>query len=157
MKRLRSLASQSPALIISMAALFFSLGSGASYAATRVSDTHAVKPHGVHVTWTDLSLTNGWVSSQDEFNSGDPRYGANGSGVIYLSGSLHAPEADAIKSFAQLPRGNRPLHVLYLPIYTYLGALGSLAIEPNGKMYLAGGENTIAYSSLAGVSFPLGS
>ncbi len=156
MKRFRSLASQSPALIISMAALFFSLGSGASYAAVRVSDTHAVRPHGVHVTWTSLSLTNGWVSSQSEYNSGDPRYGANGTGVIYLSGSLHAPSADASKTFAQLPPGNRPSHQLWLPIYTNGGTEGSLIIATSGLMYLYGASTT-TYSSLAGVSFPLGS
>jgi len=45
---------------------------------------------------------------------------------------------------------------MYLTVYTYSGTMGLVEIEPNGTMYTyMGGAQQ--YTSLAGISFPLGS
>src|ERR1039458_3469509 len=117
MKRFRSIAAQSPALVISIAALFFSLGSGAGYAATlssqpatTVQGTHVVSAYGVAprtaTTWHTLSLLNGWHG--DSYDGGAPSYGVNGSGILYLRGSLDNSSSNTSETFAVLPPGNRP-------------------------------------------------
>jgi len=164
MKRFRSLAAQSPALVISIAALFFSLGSGAGYAATvaqhhsqpaasaHVVSTPAVLPQ-ARVAWTNFALLNGWVVGC--CSSGTPAWGVNGTGILYLRGAARTVGTNEL--LAVLPAGNRPSHYLYLPVYTDGSTEGSIEIWPNGDIY-AYGDTTpeFDYLSLNGISFVIG-
>lgn len=149
---IRSLLARSTALAVPALALTLSLGSAPAFAAA-AAPGHAARTASVPagVTFHSLTLLNGWVSSQGQFGTGSPRVGA-ANGVVYLAGSLHQPSGSN-GHFATLPAGYRPSHWLYLPVYSYAGAQGSLEITPAGKMYLFGGDTT-GYSSLAGISFP---
>jgi hypothetical protein len=104
-----------------------------------------------------LGLLNGWTSGQGRFRTGDPAYSVRG-GVVYLSGSLVQNTAGA-DMFATLPPGARPKHGLYVKVYTYGGSVGTLYIQPNGTMqaYSPNPNAARAYTSLAAISFPLGS
>lgn len=99
-----------------------------------------------------LALKNGWVSSESEYNTGDPSYSVS-NGVAYLSGSLHQPSGTN-QVFAVLPVAARPAHPLYLSVYTYSGTKGILEIFPNGTIAAYDGGSQ-QYTSLAGISFPL--
>ena len=152
MSRLRSIMAQSPAIVISVVALVFALGSGASYAAVRSAGASPQKA--ARVTFHTLKLLHGWRSSQSEYNSGSPSYGQQ-NGVVYLSGSLHRSGTKA-GDFAVLPKGSRPRHNLWITVYTLDGTSGTLQIDANGQMY-AGGTSATGYLSLAAVSFPVNS
>ena len=87
MGRLRSLITQSPAIVISILAVALSLGGGAyasthhgsagNYPPVRVSTapaaSHSVATTGV--TWTSLSLINGWASENSTFAERQPEGG----------------------------------------------------------------------------------
>jgi len=153
MSRLRSVTAQSPAILISIVALVFALGSGAGYAASRhtVASSKDIKMHA-------LTLRNGWVSSESVYKSGNPSYAVQ-NGIVYLSGSAHQPTAGS-DIIAVLPRSARPKHNLWMPAYTFDGSVGSVKIAANGTVY---GFNATSsglaqeYISFAGISFPLGS
>lgn len=148
MIRMRSLISQSPAMAVAITALVFSLVGGAA-AATVQSDTA--------IRWHQLKLVDSWSSSQGAYNTGAPSYAVS-NGVVYLSGSMHHLPAGN-EEFAVLPAGARPTHVLYINVYTYLEAVGTVLIKPNGQMlaYSADGSSAQSFTSLAGVCFALGS
>jgi hypothetical protein len=152
MSRLRSITAQSPAIVISVLALVFALGSGASYAATR--NTGASPQQAARVTFHKLKLINGWHSSQGQYGTGNPSY-AQQNGIVYLSGSLHAASGSP-GEFAVLPKGNRPSHYLYITVYTLDQTTGAIEIMPDGVMYAIGSQ-TLGYASLASVSFPVNS
>jgi hypothetical protein len=82
MKRFRALARQSPAIVISLIALTFSLGSGAGYAAS-VAAHH---PAATKITWHGLGLRNGWKAAAKGFGTGKPAYTVS-NGVVYLTGA----------------------------------------------------------------------
>jgi hypothetical protein len=104
-----------------------------------------------------LSLRNGWQSSQSAWDTGDPGYTITG-GVVYLSGSLHQAVGTNLV-FAVLPRGARPRHQLWITTYTFDGTVGALRIRPSGVIsaFNAVGNAAQAYTSLAGIAYPLGS
>jgi hypothetical protein len=153
MSRLRSITAQSPAILISIVALVFALGSGAGYAAT-----HHAAASSKNLKMHALTLRNGWKSSQSIYNTGNPSYAVQ-DGIVYLAGSAHQPTAGN-DEIAVLPKSARPKHDLYLSVYTFDGTAGSLLIEPNGAI-LGYNESSAAlaqeYISLASVSFPVGS
>lgn len=106
--------------------------------------TAAIKGHA-------LPLTNGWTSSQSQFNSGDPSY-AISKGVVYLSGSLHGGSAGT--TAFTIPNGIRPAHLVYLAIYTDDSGLGgTLVLHPDGQAEIFGSQAS-GYTSLANISFP---
>jgi len=112
----------------------------------------------VHVTGShQLALIDGWKSSQSEYNSGNPSYSVSG-GIVYLSGSLHQVSGSD-DAFATLPAAARPAHELYISTYTLDGAVGTVFISPAGTMEVYAPDYTDAqdYSSLASISYPLGS
>ncbi len=162
MTRFRALAAQSPSLVISVAALFFSLGGGVSYAALASrhggsgTPAHLTSTPGVEhasaqrVGWANLGLINKWTGNTD--GDGTPGFGVNGTGIVYLRGAL---SSGTDNWFATLPAGNRPAHILFVPIYTNSSTEGSLEIDPDGDMYLTGSQSR-NYSSLAGISFVIG-
>ncbi len=100
-----------------------------------------------------LALINGWRSSQGFDGTGDPSYSVRG-GVAYLSGSLHQ-QAGSKDVLAVLPPAARPAHALAIGVYANAGSIGELHIAPDGKISASLG-GTRALTSLAGVSFPLG-
>lgn len=157
MARMRSLLRRSPAVALPALALALSLGSGTAFAATaepgHPARAAAEQTPPAGVAFHRLTLLNGWMSSQGQWDSGNPSAGLS-NGVVYLSGSLHLPSGTN-GHFANLPSAYRPSRYLYFPIYTYGGGEGSLEIAPSGHMYLFGSGNTTGYSSLAGISFPL--
>lgn len=150
MKSLRSVAAQSPAIVISVLALILSVGGGAAYAATSAARTPAI-------TWHTLTLLHGWKSSQGQYGTGNPGYSVS-NGIVYLSGSLH--QASGTKDqFATLPKGARPTHDLYITVYTYDGTSGTLYIGANGVLdaYSLTAADARDFTSLAAVSFPTSS
>jgi hypothetical protein len=154
----RSLAVQTPALIISVLALALSLG-GAAYASTQLTGSGTIN---TSVTFHPITLVNGWVSENSTYGTGNPNVGVV-SGVVYLSGSLAQP-TPGIQQFATLPLAYRPAHTLYINVYTFNGTTGTLYITKNGFISAAaanvtagcGGSRNSAqcYTSLAAVSYP---
>lgn len=173
MRRIRSILTRSPALAISAIALVLSLSSGA-YAAGILNGAqlahstipaNRLQPHSVtsfqlrsaNVTWHRLVLRNGWTAEPAATNQGKPRY-ARSNGIIYLSGALHQPSGTS-NIIAYLPRGYRPSHNLSVPVVTGLPPFGYLWIQPNGavKVFTSPAASGQAFTSLAGVSFPVNS
>jgi hypothetical protein len=107
--------------------------------------TAAIKPHA-------LKLLNHWVSDQPVFNSGAPSYAISG-GVVHLFGALHRTSGSSDLP-AVLPRPARPKHDMYLTVYSDAGAVGSLHITPGGSV-LVFGSATSAFTSFAGISYPV--
>jgi hypothetical protein len=104
-----------------------------------------------------LSLRNGWQSGQSAYGTGDPGYAVTG-GVVYLSGSMVQTAGTDLR-FAVLPPAARPRHNLWIKTYTFGGAVGALLIRPSGVMsaFNVSGNAAQAYTSLAGIAYPLGS
>ena len=164
MGRFRSLAAQSPAIVISILAVALSFGGGA-YASTHASagnpaaGSHSVATAGV--SWTSLSLINGWASENGAFGTGNPKV-AEQSNVVYLSGSL-AQATPGSTEFAILPSSFRPAHNMYITVYTNGDTTGTLYIGHDGTMEAysgtscGSGTTAQCFTSLATVSFPINS
>jgi hypothetical protein len=78
--------------------------------------------------------------------------------VVYLSGSVFQPTGTA-SEFAVLPAAARPSRVLYITVYTADDTQGFISIYPDGVMYASASpySNAQGFTSLAGISYPLGS
>jgi hypothetical protein len=102
-----------------------------------------------------LALVARWKSSQAAYNTGNPSYDVR-KGVVYLAGSLHQPvsQGDVI---ATLPKAVRPAHTLFYVIFE--GTMGTLEIVPSGEVWVVStpDSNSEGFTSLASISFPLGS
>ena len=109
---------------------------------------------------TSMSLINGWQSAQGLKATGDPAYSVTG-GVVHLSGSLTQPGAGPSSSdeVAVLPSAVWPLHNVYVTTYAGNGAPGAVEIMSDGEMYAYGPNyaDAQAFTSLAGISYPVGS
>jgi hypothetical protein len=103
-------------------------------------------------SWQPLTLMNGWQSGHG-FGTGDPSWCGTGDGMVYLSGSITAPNGATGGEFAALPASAAPAHTDYLNVYTVNGAAGTLWITPDGGLHTFGGSAQ-QFTSLAGVSFP---
>lgn len=106
--------------------------------------------------WQSLYLLNGWQSANGTWTSGDPEY-CVANGMVYLGGSLTQSSA-AGGEIAQLPPQALPTSPLYLSVYTYEGAVGTLYIGADGSMYVSDDSITgraSQFTSLAGISFPV--
>lgn len=173
MGRIRSLVSQSPAIVISLLAVALSFGGGA-YASTHHGHASNLPPVPVSnspvasrataatgVTWTSLSLINGWASENGAFGTGNPKVALQG-GIVYLSGSL-AQATPGNATFAILPSSFRPTHNLYITVYTNGSTTGTLFISSGGVMEAfsnttcGSGDTAQCFTSLATVSFPINS
>ena len=108
-----------------------------------------------------LALDNGWQSGEPTHDTGDPSYWVSG-GVVHLSGSVVQPSGTN-QIFAVLPKADRPAHDLYIQVMVYTpdnnARAGTVEIDPDGAMwaYSTWGNAAQMYTSLAGISFPLGS
>jgi hypothetical protein len=155
MNRFRALVSQSPAIVISIVALTFSLGGGAGYAATVATGTPAV----VKIAWHPLALTNKWAPAAKGFAVGRPAYTVS-NGVVYLTGvAARANQSLPIPSvIGVLPKGARPTHNLWFAAYNYAAAgQSSIEVARSGAVEVFGnGGDENFFTSLAGIQFPLG-
>jgi hypothetical protein len=112
-------------------------------------------------TMNKLALINGWQSAQPVYGTGDPSYSIK-KGIVHLSGSLRQPAAGG-QMFAVLPQAARPAHYLYIKAMVYSAGsaanAGTVVITPNGDMYAYSLTASYAqqYTSLEGISYPLGS
>ena len=164
MGRFRSLIAQSPAIVISLLAVVLSVGGGA-YASTQLSAANSPAASQTAITgvsWTSLSLINGWVSENGTFQSGNPKV-AQQNGIVYLSGSLAQPSGSN-DEFAVLPSADRPTHNMWITVYTNGDTSGTVYIDHTGFMEAfsatscSGSQNTAqCFTSLASVSFPVNS
>lgn len=150
MRRLPSIARQSPAIVISLVALVFSLGSGVGYAASTASGNPT------KVTFRALHLIHGWRSGDGTIAGGKPAFGVNGTGVVYLSGDLARKGGNSGTNgeFAVLPKAVRPSHQLDLTVTTVSGTTTVMQITPDGIMFIFG-NNAAQFTSLDGISYPL--
>jgi hypothetical protein len=105
--------------------------------------------------WHSLSLKNGWISLQSSDHTGTPSYRVS-KGVVYLTGAVREGNSATSATFTVLPRSARPAHNLYITTYNIGGTVGYLYIESDGKV-AGGGSDASIFTSLAGISFPLGS
>ncbi len=105
-----------------------------------------------------LTLLHGWHSEQNAWNSGNPSYAVS-NGVVYLSGSLGTSTTNTHDLVAVLPRGSRPSHYMYIKVYTASSTVGTVNIRPDGDVfaYNLSSDTAKEFTSLAGLSFPLGS
>jgi hypothetical protein len=112
---------------------------------------------------SQLTLINGWQSAQPPYGTGEPSYSVS-NGVVHLSGSLVQPPAPGdTQDFAILPVTARPKYYLYIKTEISppdsFAAQGDIVISPDGRMFsdsypLSESE---AFTSLAGISYPVGS
>jgi hypothetical protein len=144
MARLRSLVVQSPAGVVAALALAFALGSGAGYAASAGSQSAKIAFHA-------LKLMNGW--SKYSASVGAPSYEVR-NGVVYLSGGMHQTSGSN-NEFAQLPKGARPSHTLWIGAFSESTGSAFVEITPSGAMSIGGSDDQF-FASLAGVSFAVG-
>ena len=175
MRRIRSFAAQTPALVISVLAVALSVGGGA-YASTHMTPGPSQGP--VHtlqvahsegtarsltagVSWNSVVLQNGWVSSNSSFATGNPKVALQGN-IVYLSGSLHQPTPGSAV-FGFLPSTFRPVHNMFITVYTNGSTTGTLYIGKDGTMeaFASGacgsGNTAQCFTSLATVSYPINS
>jgi hypothetical protein len=107
--------------------------------------------HTRHLTTTRLPLQDGWHKADGEHVTA----ARSPEGIVYLEGLLAG--GSEILEATKLPKQDRPIHDLRMPIYTYGGAVGSILIRTTGEVDIYGGSAAAAISSLWGVSFPVAS
>jgi hypothetical protein len=151
MSRLSSVVRQSPAIVISLIALTFSLGSGAGYAAS-VATLHPASS--TKITWHTLKLLHGWHGNTAGL--GNPSYTII-NGVVYLAGGANfGTNENPPPVLAQLPKGARPKHELELGAFSSAANTpAAIFVAPNGDI-TSSGANAYFQTSLAGISFPAG-
>jgi len=149
MRNIRSVAAQSPAVVISLLALFFALGSGAGYAATAVAGPAKITFHALH-------LVHKWQAGAPTITDGEPAYGTSGNGIVYLSGwlSRSTPPTGASGTFAILPKGLRPTHQEDVTLTTVSDTTAVAQITPDGGIFVFG-PNAPQFTSLDGLSFAI--
>lgn len=154
MPSIRSALKQSPAVVVSVAALMFGAGTGVSLAASSTSSAHAAKAEHAAVTtlkWHRLTLTKGW--------KGKVRYAVS-NGVVYLSGSASTrhPHGDWMLT---LPRKIRPTSPQQDMPVVVGGKIGFIQLLNDGKILPASPvppkEEDVEWVSLSGISYGLGS
>ena len=178
MRRFRSFIKRTPVLVISMLAVALSLGGGAYASALATGHGHAGHPGnapavthvvkaGTHaaasseVTFSNLTLINGWQSENAVYQTGNPKVGIQ-NGIVYLKGSLAQPTPGSA-IFANLPSRYRPTNNMYITVYTNGGTQGSLYIGHDGTMEAfsgtgcGSGTTAQCFTSLATVSWPVNS
>jgi hypothetical protein len=103
-----------------------------------------------------LALATGWESSTDSgcnsLDTEDAGYTLI-NGVVYLSGTMINSVGSPNGTFATLPPGVRPTHILYLVLNEGPAPRASLEIAPDGNMTVFGSGNASGVQSLAGLSY----
>jgi hypothetical protein len=145
MRSIRRLAAARRVLAASVAASGLAIGLAAS----------APAAHAGPICWAPITLVNGWHSEQSVYNTGDPSVCLENDGMVYLSGSVAAPDPGSYSEFGILPVWDWPTQELYFDVYTLNGTYGVLRIDIDGTMWAYGGSGgTRGFTSLAGVSYP---
>jgi hypothetical protein len=155
MSRFRTMMSQSPAIVISVIALTFSLGGGAGFAAS----VAAKAPAAPKISWHALSLRNSWKAAGKAFSTGNPEYTVSNN-IVYLTGVAdRANQSAPLGVIGVLPKSARPKHSLWFAAFNYAGAgESSIEVSPNGDVSVLGnGGDENFFTSLAGIEFPKGS
>jgi hypothetical protein len=154
MSRIRSSMRQSPAIVIALIALTFSLGGGAGYAA---SVSAAKAPAATKITWHALSLRSGWHAAAKGYGAANPQYTVS-NGIVYLDGAVSRTSQALPALIGVLPRGSRPSHWLTFEGENYAASGETdIQIAPNGDVYVNGsGGDEYYFQSLDGIQFPLG-
>lgn len=140
-RNIRSVISQFPAIVISLAALVLAAGGGVGYAASAVTtDTDSVAMH-------TLPLGQNW--------QGSLRYGLN-DGVVYLAGKA-SKSTGPYSCMTTLPAAARPVS-RQLDIIDWVGAnIGTIQVLNTGQVCprdQGGVSKVFLPISLAGISFP---
>jgi hypothetical protein len=107
------------------------------------------------VTQHKLALLNGWKSAQTPSGTGTFSYAVKG-GVVYLSGGIKQPSGTS-GLVAVLPQAARPVHNLWITVYTSSGTVGTLQIQRTGKLLVSSIADPSAartITSLAAISYP---
>jgi hypothetical protein len=142
MRSIRPVIRQSPAVVISMAALFFAVGGGAGYAATAANTASTT------ITLHALPLGKGWT--------GALKYGVS-NGVVYLDGNA-GKSSGSFSCLTTVPKGARPSSSqIDIPVTFGAEGAGLIQVLSDGQVCAfppQGGDDT--FVSLAGVSFPVG-
>jgi hypothetical protein len=148
---------QSPAIIISLIALTFSLGGGIGYAASATT----AKAPATKITWHALGLKGQWRNAAKAgFAVGGPAYTVS-NGIVYLTGAVdRANQSLSLPAeIAVLPKGARPTHNLWFGAFNEAASGGAfIEIASSGAVIVGGsGGDQNYFTSLAGIEFPLGS
>lgn len=98
---------------------------------TRLTDLEI----GPRITWTPLTLLNGWVRFSTEYPVAS--YMRDALGFVHLQGSL---KGGATSLAFILPVGYRPLYIKNFPATQFGGTAGQVAVYPNGQVLLSGAE-----------------
>ena len=135
---------------VSLLALTLSLG-GTGYALTVASQPPAShEARAALPKWHNLTLLGFWhYGGSDSYHASF--YKGSG-GVVHLRGSA----AGGTELVFRLPKGDRPSHTIWLPVFAHQASLGALSIIPNGEAFLfdnSNGANVHAFASFDGVSF----
>jgi hypothetical protein len=150
MSTLASLLLRSARLVVPAAAALSMIGGTSALAAP------AKTPATVPFAWHTFTLVNGWESaSNSNLRTGTPSW-ATHDGVMYFRGAIKNPAAAPDAEVARLPVSARPARRLYIEVYTSGGAPGTLIVYSNGEVDAFNGDSN-AFTSLAGVSYPLAS
>jgi hypothetical protein len=139
------------ARLVVPAAIALTLAGGASAVA---APAHNAKP--TKLTWHTFALLGGWKSARNSnLRTGTPAW-ATRDGVVYFGGAIKNPASSPDAEIAHLPAPARPPRVLFIEVYSSGGAPGTLIVRPSGEVDALNG-NAAAFTSLAGVSYPLAS
>jgi hypothetical protein len=102
--------------------------------------------------FTPLTLHNGWVN----YGNGSARAAVTRiNGIVYLKGGIKTTGNSSVPF--TLPAGDRPAHIVYVPVDLCTGDSGRLNIAPSGVVSVQADGGTWAnaqcFTSLDGVSF----
>lgn len=111
------------------------------------------------LTWSPLSLENGWTRYDN--NVSPPSFTKDQFGMVHLRGGISGGSTNTVGT---LPSGDRPQYDIYATNYGYAGlADESVVIEPDGAIVVwdvgtsASITNASQYTSLENISFSTGS
>ena len=161
MKPVTSLLLRSARLILPAAVLLTAMGSSTAMAAPGqaghpIGGVHNAPAKPAKFKWHPFKLINGWESaSAKHLVTGTPAWALR-DGVVYFRGAIEEPGPESNDTFATLPKYARPASTLYLQVFTKSDAPGVLYISSSGVLEAYHG-NSVAFTSLGGVSYPTGS
>jgi hypothetical protein len=136
------------------AAALMALASGGAVALAAPAHPRPAPAVTSKFTWHSFKLMNGWVSaSKPSVKTGTPSWALRG-GVVYLRGAVKVAATKTSTTFGTLPTYARPAHNLYIQIYTWPEAPGTLYIGSNGLVEAYNG-NSSSFASLSGVSYAI--
>ena len=145
-------------LALPAAAVLTALG-GATATAAPAHPGHgpavaAIRPGSApRLTWHPIALSNGWASaSTPSLITGRPAWALR-NGIVYLRGAVKQTISGGSGIIATLPAAARPVHDLYLIVYTSQEAPAELYLRHAGELEAYGG-NSESFFSLAAVSYP---